>query len=103
MIFPLICKIEILYDLHNKVGADQSAATYDFASSYSRASPWIFRLDRVHVVDDDFPNKNTWGGFNDNDTWDLSESVENRVQRTKAARSQARSRSQSGLHPSSSF
>ena len=102
MIFPL-SKIEILYDLHNKVGADQSAATYDFASSYSRASPWIFRLDRVHVVDHDFPNKNTWGGFNDNDTWDLSESVENRVQRTKAARSQARSRSQSGLHPSSSF
>ena len=100
MIFPL-SKIEILYDLHNKVGADQSAATYDFASSYSRASPWIFRLDRV--VDHDFPNKNTWGGFNDNDTWDLSESVENRVQRTKAARSQARSRSQSGLHPSSSF
>ena len=55
------------------------------------------------MVDHDFPNKNTWGGFNDNDTWDLSESVENRVQRTKAARSQARSRSQSGLHPSSSF
>ena len=55
------------------------------------------------LVDHDFPNKNTWGGFNDNDTWDLSESVENRVQRTKAARSQARSRSQSGLHPSSSF
>ena len=65
----------------------------------------VLGLDRVvpPLVDHDFPNKNTWGGFNDNDTWDLSESVENRVQRTKAARPQVRSRSQSGLHPSSSF